>query len=45
MPATIPVTPQNVLPAENAHAAQPKDSDVNNVTKIKWKAFNDILFQ
>src|SRR5580700_6602788 len=41
-PATIPVTPQKALPSENAHAAQPNDSEVSSVTKIRWKAFSDI---
>ena len=42
MPAAIPVTPQNALPAANAQAAQPNDSEVSSVTKIKWKALSDI---
>src|ERR1035437_3029107 len=43
IPATIPDAPQKLLPVEKAHAAQPNDSAVSSVTKIRWKAFSDIL--
>jgi len=45
MPVAMAVTPQPGLPLLNAHAAQPKDSEVSSVTKIRWKAFSDISIQ
>src|ERR1700719_3968420 len=42
IPATIPIAPKTGLPAVNAHAAQPNDSVVSSVTKIRWNAFSDI---
>ena len=45
IPATIPTAPQPERPLLNAHAAQPNDSEVSSVTKIRWKAFRDISLQ
>ena len=45
IPATTPAPPQKGRPAMKAHAAQPNDNDVSSVTKIRWKAFSDTLFQ
>ena len=45
MPVAIAATPQPGRPLLNAHAAQPKDSEVSSVTKIRWKAFSDISVQ
>ena len=45
MAATIPNAPIIGWPFVNAHAVKPNDSAVSSVTKIKWKAFNDILVQ
>src|SRR5476649_493524 len=42
IPAAIPIPPRTELPSANAHAAQPNDSVVSSVTKIRWKAFSDI---
>src|SRR5271169_4440587 len=43
IPVPTPAAPKTGSPALNAHAAKPNDSEVSSVTKIKWKAFNDIL--
>ena len=43
MPVVIPAAPQKLQPDWKAHAAQPNDSEVSNVTKMRWKAFNDII--
>ena len=45
MPVAIPATPQPGWLLLNAHAAQPNDSEVSSVTKIRWKAFSDISIQ
>ena len=42
-PVITPATPQNVLPDWNAHAAQPNDSEVRSVTKMRWKAYRDMF--
>ena len=43
MPAAMLAQPKIALPAANAPAAQPNDNAVSRVTKIRWKAFSDIL--
>src|SRR5271167_4545116 len=43
IPAVTAIPPKTGLPSANAHAAQPNDSAVSSVTKIRWKAFSDIL--
>ena len=45
IPAATAMPPKVGLPSANAHAAQPNDSEVSSVTKIRWKAFNDILMR
>src|SRR5580692_3487234 len=42
IPAAIAAKPKNGRPAMNAHAAQPNDSVVSSVTKIRWKALSDM---
>src|SRR5580692_9086148 len=42
IPATIPTAPKTGLSAANAHTAHPNDSEVNNVTKIRWNALSDM---
>src|SRR5271163_343810 len=42
IPAAIPTKPKIGLPAMNANAAQPNDSVVRTLTKMRWKAFSDI---
>jgi hypothetical protein len=42
IPATIEIPPKSGQPFVNAQAAQPNDSVVSSVTKIRWKAFSDI---
>src|SRR5271154_6573972 len=43
IPAATAIPPKTGLLSANAHAAQPNDSEVSSVTKIRWKAFSDIL--
>jgi len=45
MPVAMAATPQPDRPLLNAHAAQPKQSEVSSVTKIRWKAFKDMSIQ
>ena len=42
MPVAMASAPKSGLSAANAHAAQPNDSPVSSVTKMRWKALSDI---
>src|SRR5208282_6696180 len=43
IPAAMPSAPKSGRPAANPHAAQPNDSVVSSVTKMRWKALSDML--
>ena len=41
--ATRPSKPKMTLSEQKAQAAKPNDNIVSVVTKMRWKAFNDIV--